>query len=277
MIKPNLLSNPGHQKLLLDLRHLIEEGRKKASRAAQHEVVQTYWKIGKRITEEGLTENAGYGEFVLEDLSDELTIDLSTLKRCIYFFQTYNSATSSTNLSWSHYKYLLSINDDQERQWYEQTADGENWNVLRLGNAIKNRKYAQSQTDKGEKTHSPGLKRPTEATYIYKAIVERVVDGDTLLLRIDLGFQVLKRQRLRLSSIDTPSLDEPLGKKAAKFVRDQLAKVDFVMVKTGKIDIYGRYVGHVFYSMSTQNKETIFQSGRYLNQELVDKGLARIL
>jgi len=121
------------------------------------------------------------------------------------------------------------------------------------------------------------LKRPLESTYIYKATVWRVIDGDTLLLQIDLGFQVLKEQRVRLADIDTPSMDEPLGKKAAKYVRDQLAKVDFVMVKTSKIDIYGRYVGHVFYSFEEKDKGNIFAKGRFLNQELVDHGLARVL
>jgi len=88
---------------------------------------------------------------------------------------------------------------------------------------------------------------------------------------------VLKEQRVRLADIDTPSMDEPLGKKAAKYVRDQLAKVDFVVVKTSKIDIYGRYVGHVFYSFNEKDKNMVFTKGRYLNQELVDQGLARIL
>ena len=50
------------------------------------------------------------------------------------------------------------------------------------------------------------------------------------------------------------------------------------MVKTNKIDIYGRYVGHVFYSLADDpDKAEVFRSGRYLNQELVEKGLAVIL
>jgi len=182
MAKTSVLTDSGYSKLLSDLRHLIEAGRQKASNAAQREMVRTYWKIGKRISKEGLTENAGYGDAVLEDLSDELKIDSDTLMRSIQFFQTYNSATSSRNLSWSHYKYLLPINDDQERHWYEQTAEQENWNVLRLGNAIKKKRYAWSQVGEDKKVHAPDLKRPTETIYIYKATVLRVIDGDTLLL-----------------------------------------------------------------------------------------------
>ena len=46
------------------------------------------------------------------------------------------------------------------------------------------------------------------------------------------------------------------------------------MVKTHKIDIYGRYVGHVFYALKDAKLADVFATGRYLNQELVAKGLA---
>ena len=104
-----------------------------------------------------------------------------------------------------------------------------------------------------------------------------MIDGDTLLLRIDLGFTVWKEQRFRLAGIDCPSIDEPKGREAFEYARDQMAKVEFVMVKTNKIDIYGRYVAHLFYSFKTDDKDKVFSEGRYLNQELADKGLAKII
>ena len=277
MNQGTVLTEAKQAKLVADIRRLIEEGRARAGQAAKQEMVKTYWQVGERIDQEGLTENAGYGQAILEDLAEELGIDVSTLKRCVYFFQTYNSATSSTNLSWSHYKYLLSIHDDQERTWYEQAADKQDWNVLQLSHAIKENKYAKAKKSKGTKTSSPKLKRPTKATYVYKAYVDRVIDGDTLYLRIDLGFQVFKEQRVRLAQIDCEPIDTPKGREAYEYVRDKLARVPFVLVKTNKIDIYGRYIGDVFYSFTDKNKNKIFTSGRYLNQELVECGLARIL
>jgi len=231
------------------------------------------------FTQEGLAENAGYNESVLKDLSEDLDIDYSTLRRCIKFFKVNNVATSSHIVSWSHYKYLLALPDSQERQWYEDLIENEDLNVLQLSQAIKGDRYAWFKNkNKKSGLKSPALKltRPVEPTYVYKAIVKRVVDGDTLLLLIDLGFQVWKEQRIRLAGIDTPALDEAGGQEAFHFVRDQLAKVKFVMLKTGKIDIYGRYVGDVFYSLKTLSKDRIFKEGRYLNQEILDKGLARL-
>lgn len=127
------------------------------------------------------------------------------------------------------------------------------------------------------KARKNSLKRPLEATYVYRALVEKIVDGDTLILRFDLGFQVWKEQRIRLAGVDTPPLDEPKGYRAFEYVRDQLAKAPFVIVRTHKIDVHGRYVGDLFYSFSEKEGAKVFREGRYLNQELLDKGLARMI
>lgn len=277
MPKTNVLTQTRYSKLLKDIRKLIAEGREQATLAVNQGLVQTYWNVGKRISNEGLVENAGYGEAVLRDIAEELNIDYTTLTRSVRFFRTYNIAPRGNYLNWSHYRALLPIHDKAQRQWYENLAADEKFTAPQLGKAIKEERYEQSQKNKGKKVRIQKLKRPTEATYVYKAYVERVIDGDTLYLRVDLGFQVFKEQRIRLASIDCEPADTPKGKEAYRYVRDQLAKVDFVMLKTNKIDIYGRYVGDVFYSFKERSKDKIFMSGRYLNQELADRGLARIL
>ena len=272
-----VLSETQYAKLVREIRALIEEGRQRAAQSARQELVQTYWKIGERISEEGLTQNAGYNQAILADLSEELAIDETTLLRCIHFFQTYNPATSSRNLTWSHYKHLLPLNDAAERKWYENLAETDELNVAELSHVIKKDRYSQSLKGGGQKQEAGSLDRPTKATYVYKAIVDRVIDGDTILLKVDLGFQVWKEQRVRLAGIDTPAMDEPEGQKAYRFVLNQLANVDFVMVKTNKIDIYGRYIGHIFYSTKNLSKDEIFLKGKYLNRELVTQGLAKVL
>ena len=71
--------------------------------------------------------------------------------------------------------------------------------------------------------------------------------------------------------------NSPAGVAARKYVLEELARVNFVMLKTDKIDIYGRYVAHVFYEPGEADKEQVFTAGRYLNQRLLDRGLARLL
>ena len=272
----NVLTETKYTKLVRDIRRIIEEGKRRAAQAASQELVVTYWEIGKRITEEGLTQNAGYGEAVLTDLADELGMDYSTLTRCIHFFQVYNLATSSKNLLWSHYKKLMVINDDKERKWYEQLVEKEKLSTLHLAKAIREQRYEKSQKSKGKSPKKKSITRPTEASYVYKGVVEHVVDGDTIVMRIDLGFQVWKEQRIRLAEIDAPATDEDGGPQATKYVLDQLAKAATVVVKTNKIDIYGRYVGHIFYSFKEESIDDVFEKGRYLNQELVNLELAVI-
>jgi len=177
MSKITVLTASHYTKLVKDVRKLIEEGKARATAAANQELVQAYWQVGKRISEEGLVENAGYGDAILEDLSDELGVDPSTLKRCIYFFQTYNRAPRGTNLSWTHYRSLLAINNDQERSWYEDLVETDGLNTTQLAKAIKNDRYAQSGQGQRKKSAAK-LKRPAEPTYIYKAVVDRVIDGD---------------------------------------------------------------------------------------------------
>ena len=55
----------------------------------------------------------------------------------------------------------------------------------------------------------------------------------------------------------------------------QRAVARTVVVNTHKYDIHRRYVGHVFYAFNNQGIERAFLKGRYLNQELIDKGFAK--
>jgi len=47
-----------------------------------------------------------------------------------------------------------------------------------------------------------------------------------------------------------------------------------VVVKTYKTDIYARYVADLFYDPALEDKDAIFEKGRFLNQELLEKNLA---
>lgn len=272
-----VLTESRYAKLVADIRKIIAQGRERIAKAANQELTRVYWEVGRRVSEEGLTEKGGYGESILADLAEELEMDESTLLRAIHLFQTYETVPESDVLTWSHYKLLLPLTDEQERKWYEKLAEEKGLTVPQLTEAIKNERFEESLGKEGKKVKVKTISRPTEATFVYKALVERVIDGDTLLLRVDLGFQVWKEQRFRLAGIDCPAIDEPGGREAFEYVRDQMAKVEFVMVKTNKIDIYGRYVAYVFYSFKEDDRAKIFREGRYLNQELVEKGLAKII
>lgn len=80
-----------------------------------------------------------------------------------------------------------------------------------------------------------------EPTYTYRARVERVVDGDTLDLFVDLGFRIWAKLRVRLHGVNTPetygvkkeSVEYKAGKAATEFVEEWLGVADIPEEDTG--------------------------------------------
>ncbi|HDZ02496.1 MAG TPA: DUF1016 family protein [Nitrospirae bacterium] len=106
--------------------------------------------------------------------------------------------------------------------------------------------------------------RTTSDLYTYRAYLDYVIDGDTVVLYVDLGFNTYSRQKLRLRGIDTPEIATPEGKKAKTFVEEKLKKPKIITIKTYRKDKYDRYLADIFVG----NKEI------FLNQQLLDEKLA---
>jgi endonuclease YncB( thermonuclease family) len=115
-----------------------------------------------------------------------------------------------------------------------------------------------------------------DPSYTYPAKVESVIDGDTLWVVVDCGDRILTRQKLRLHLIDTPERGTPEGDKATRFVKRMLNKNPHIVICTHHYDKYARYLADVFYSPDTSNPKAVYAKGIYLNQQLLDKGLAQL-
>jgi micrococcal nuclease len=89
--------------------------------------------------------------------------------------------------------------------------------------------------------------------YIYKAELIRIVDGDTVDLIIDLGFDTSRKERFRLYGIDAPEMRTKEGKEAKAWLWEVLQPLDAIYVETlqhktkAKRDKYGRFLA-VLYS-----------------------------
>lgn len=103
--------------------------------------------------------------------------------------------------------------------------------------------------------------------------VLKVVDGDTIDVIIDLGFDISYTSRVRLAGIDTPesrttdAREKILGLEVKEYLKKALDGATDVVIRTEKVDSsekYGRILGWLFV-----NKET-----GSLNMELVNKGYA---
>ena len=96
--------------------------------------------------------------------------------------------------------------------------------------------------------------------------VKNVVDGDTIDVIIDLGFDILFASRVRLAGIDTPEsrttdkVEKALGIEAKEYLKKQLKDAKSVVIRTEKMDSsekYGRILGWVYVngeSESVNNK-----------------------
>lgn len=79
----------------------------------------------------------------------------------------------------------------------------------------------------------------------YRGEILRVVDGDTLDVRIDCGFHISTTQRLRLLGVDTPERSDPGWAEATAFTAAYCPVGRKVIIETEKSDSFGRYLAKV--------------------------------
>ena len=107
----------------------------------------------------------------------------------------------------------------------------------------------------------------------YVRKVENVVDGDTIDVLIDLGFDILFQSRVRLAGIDTPEsrtkdlAEKSLGLESKEYLKKHLKDAKSVVIKTEKMDSsekYGRILGWVYVNGDTES----------LNDKMINDGYA---
>ena len=128
---------------------IIREARQNAYRAVNFTMVLAYWNIGKLIVEAELHwERADYGKAVLRNLSQRLTkefgkgFDESNLRYMRLFYKTFPICdTLRHELSWSHYRRLISVENSEARMWYMNEAADSVWSTRQLDRQISTLYY----------------------------------------------------------------------------------------------------------------------------------------
>ena len=107
----------------------------------------------------------------------------------------------------------------------------------------------------------------------YVRKVENVVDGDTIDVLIDLGFDILFQSRVRLAGIDTPESrtkdlkEKALGLESKEYLKKALKDAKSVVIKTEKMDSsekYGRILGWLYINGDTES----------VNDKMINDGYA---
>ncbi len=136
-----------------------------------------------------------------------------------------------------------------------------------------------SSIKSGEKYSLKKATIPPQQLHTYKAHLEKLVDGDTIRINLDLGFGIFHHEILRLAKIAAPEMSTESGKKSAQALEKILKDVPFLVIKSNKTDVYGRYVADVFLApLKPKNLEAqvVADEGVYLNQLLLYQGFAEI-
>ena len=122
--------------LLGHLRELIASARTQALRAVDVIQVRTCWEIGRHIVEfeQGGAARADYGSKLIPNLAATLTaefgkgFDSTNLRKMRQFFMYFPIRDAvRLELSWTHYRILLRVEDEQARRWYMNETAEQNW------------------------------------------------------------------------------------------------------------------------------------------------------
>jgi len=144
----NSLEGNGNN-LYENIRNEVAKARQKVYAAVNFAMVETYWNIGKQIYEaQGENERAEYGSGLLKLISEKLTEEfgrgftvrnLNNMRSFYIAFPNWNAL--STNLSWTHYRLLLKVEDEKARKFYMQECEKSNWSTRQLERQINSFYY----------------------------------------------------------------------------------------------------------------------------------------
>ena len=145
---PNSAPLPDTEALYGHILAVLTQARQQAKRNVNQTMVQAYWQVGRLIIEHeqaGQT-RAAYGSKTLQTLAQRLTekfgrgFSLANLRNFRQFHLTFTEDeirySASSELSWTHYRMLMRVQDPAARQWYAREAVSQTWSVAALDRQI---------------------------------------------------------------------------------------------------------------------------------------------
>ena len=137
--------SPSFESFYDRIKEILETARNRVYRKANYEMVLAYWQLGNAIVEEeqiGKT-RAEYGKHLLKNLGARLTVDFgnsfdeSNLRNMRKFYLIFPKRDAlRPELSWTHYRLLMRIENDDAREFYIQETIEGNWSTRQLDRQI---------------------------------------------------------------------------------------------------------------------------------------------
>lgn len=208
-----------------EIKQILAQARQKTYTAINAAMVQAYWQIGQRIVveEQNGKERATYGEAILKELSIALTAEFgkgfsyANLYNMRQFHLTYPNYeifyTLCRNLSWSHNRLIMRVQNKDAQQYYLQEAAEQQWSVrtlernihtLTYQRIIANKQIATTQNKEDNANISDFIKDPyvfeflniDEPTNANELKIETALikNLQSFLLELGKGFSFVARQ-----------------------------------------------------------------------------------
>lgn len=145
--------------LVGEVKALIENSKNNISVTVNATITILYWQVGKRIKSEILQDQrAEYGKRIIKNLSDQLLVEYGEgwgekqLRQCLQFAEVFTDEeivyTLCRQLSWSHIRLVMFIDDDVKRKFYIEMCKLEKWSVRTFRERIQSMLYERTAISK---------------------------------------------------------------------------------------------------------------------------------
>ncbi|WP_141050054.1 PDDEXK nuclease domain-containing protein [Aliarcobacter cryaerophilus] len=265
-----------NKNLLNELKSLIETTKQNVAISVNSSLTLMYWQIGYKINEDILKNSrAEYGKEILQTVSAKLTEEFgqgysySSLTRMMKFAQYFtfeNIATLSQQLSWSHFKELLPMEDNLKIEFYSQMSALDKWSVRTLRNRIDSMLYERTALSKkpdelityeieklkeGVVTPNMVLKDPyvldfleLNDRYLEKDLEDAILrDIENFILELGNGFSFIARQKRVQIGEDDFYIDLLFyNRKLKRLIALDLKLGKFKAEYKGQMELYLKYL-----------------------------------
>jgi len=259
--------------------HIIEEARRQFAVTANKTMTLLYWKIGNRINTELLDgKRAAYGENIVSELATQLQnfygkkgFEIRNIRRMMQFASQFpdfqNVSQAATQLSWSHFIELFSLNEEIKRDFYLTMAITERWGRDTLRSKIdgmlfertaiskKPEKFIKQElaTLKDTGNLSPDLvfKSPyfldftgLKGAYSEKSLEDAILrDLELFIMELGAGFTFVERQKRMIIDGEDFYLDLLFfHRKLKRLVAIELKLGKFKAAYKGQMELYLRWL-----------------------------------
>ncbi|WP_253306834.1 PDDEXK nuclease domain-containing protein [unidentified bacterial endosymbiont] len=265
-------------KLISDISQLIDEAKTGLAATVNSSLTLLYWRIGQRIQAEVLNgERAEYGEQIVITVAKRLEIEqgrgfsTKNLRHMLRFAEMFKDEAIvyalSRQLSWTHFRTLIYIEDPLKREFYLEMCRSEGWSTRILQGRLDSMLFERTALsrkpdellitelaalrDKGALSHNLVLKDPylldflgLRDRYLEKDLEDAILrELENFLLELGAGFSFVARQkRLQIDNNDFYIDLLFYNRRLKRLVAIELKLGEFKAADKGQMELYLRWL-----------------------------------